>query len=270
MIRLPLAAVAAFVLMAAPAGAQTTITMSGSTSAQPLIADLAYFYGRATPNAPRFSMVGGGTNSGIIDAARGIVDAGMVSRNLGPIDPSGLVLTPIALSGVCLVTNVDNPVPGLSRATVQDLVAGRITNWSQVAGSPRGDPIVSVALDTTAGARQVFESVFVDVATRITYAPRTFTTAAQVRDFVESTPAAWGYVDFAYVSRLHTMTYEGVPCERSTIATGAYPAQRPLGVVTRGRPRGALLRFLRWVATSRKAKAVITSRYLPVGRPLAR
>ena len=88
----------------------------------------------------------------------------MVSRNLGPGDPPGLVLTAFALSGVCLVTNAGNPVPGLTRAQVQDLVAGRVTNWSQVPGSTRTDAIVPVALDLTAGARLVFESVFVDVS----------------------------------------------------------------------------------------------------------
>jgi ABC-type phosphate transport system substrate-binding protein len=143
---------------------------------------------------------------------------------------------------------------------VQDLVAARVTSWSQVPGSPRTDPIVSVALDVTAGARLVFESAFVDVATQITYAPRTFATAAQVRDFVESTPAAWGYVDLALASRVHAMTHEGVPCDRATIRSGAYPAQRPLDVVT----RGALARFLRWVRTSRKARAVIATRYINV------
>jgi phosphate transport system substrate-binding protein len=189
----------------------------------------------------------------------------MVSRNLGATDPPGLVLTPFALSGVCLVTNVANPVPGLTRAQVQDLVAGRVTSWTQIPGSARTDPIVSAALEETAGARVVFEAVFVDAATEITYAPRTFAIAAQVRDFVESTPAAWGYVDLALISRLHALTYEGVPCSRATISSGAYPAQRPLGVVTRGRPRGALARFLRWVSTSRKARQVIATRYINVG-----
>jgi phosphate transport system substrate-binding protein len=191
----------------------------------------------------------------------------MVSRNLGPGDPSGLVLTPFALSGVCLVTNASNPVPGLTRAQVQDLVSGRVTSWSQVPGSTRTDPIAAVALDLTAGARLVFESVFVDVATRITYAPRTFATAAQVRDYVESTPAAWGYLDLGLTAPVHSMTYEGIPCTRQTIRTGAYPAQRPFGVVTRGRPRGEVARFLRWVATSRKAREVIATRYLPINPP---
>ena len=268
MIRVAVAAVLLALAVAPRAHAATTITMSGSSVAEAVLADLAYFYSHATRTAPRFSFVGGGTTTGITDAARGVVDAGMVSRNLGATDPPGLVLTPFALSGVCLVTNGANPVPGLSRAQVQDLVAGRVTSWSQVPGSTRDDAIVSVALDLTAGARLVFESVFVDPATLISYTPRTFATAAQVRDFVESTPAAWGYVDLALAGRLHAMTYNGVPCERSTIRTGAYPAQRPLGVVTRGRPSRALTRFLRWATTSRKGRQVIASRY--INMPLRR
>ena len=190
----------------------------------------------------------------------------MVSRDLAAGDPPGLVLTPIALSGVCLVTNRANPVPGVTHAQMQDLVAGRTTSWSQVPGSTRGDAIVPVALDRTTGARSVFESVFVDAATPIAYAPRTFLTAAQVRDFVEATPAAWGYVDLAFADRLHTLRYDGVGCDRESIRSGAYPARRPLGVVTRGRPKGPVARFLRWIATSRKARQVIATRYLTVGR----
>ena len=85
--------------------APPAVTLSGSTTPAAVVADLAYFYGRAVPSAPRFEIVGGGTQTGIADAARGITSAGMVSRELTAQDPPGLVLTPIALSGVCLVTN---------------------------------------------------------------------------------------------------------------------------------------------------------------------
>ncbi len=262
MTRAALIAALTLLVWAAPAQAQPTISMSGSSVAQAVIADLAYFYRHAVHDPPRFSLVGGGTGIGIADATRGVVDAGMVSRNLGPSDPPGLVLTPFALSGVCLVTNRSNPVANFTRAQIQDVVAGRVTSWTQIPGSARTDAIVPVALDLTAGARLVFESVFVDVGTPILYAPRTFATSAQVRDFVEATPAAFGYVDLALTGPLHAASYEGVPCARATIRTATYPAQRPLGVVTRGKPRGALARFLRWVATSRKARAVIATRYV--------
>jgi phosphate transport system substrate-binding protein len=258
------AAVAGTLAAAAPAHGATrpTITMSGAAITQAVIADLAYFYRHAVPNPPRFSLVAGSTSSGIADAKRGIVDAGLVSRNLGATDPAGLVLTPFALSGICLVTNTANPVGGITHAQLQDIVAGRVTTWSQVPGSPRGDAIVPVTLDSTTGTRLVFESVFLDIATPVVYAPRTLATSAQARDFIQATPGAFGYVDLALAGPLHKLTYEGVPCTRATIRNGTYPAQRPLGVVTRGKPKGALKRFLRWVATSRKARAVIATRYV--------
>jgi phosphate transport system substrate-binding protein len=91
-------------------------------------------------------------------------------------------------------------------------------------------------------------------------------TAAQVRQFVQATPAAVGYVDVGFTDGLHVLRYEGVACERSTIRSGAYPARRPLGIVTRGRPRGPLARFLQWIGTSRKARQVVATRYLTVSR----
>jgi phosphate transport system substrate-binding protein len=260
-----LGAAALLLLAALPAAspaATRTITLSGSTSAGVVAADLAYFYRREARNPPRFSLVGGGTDTGAADAARGIVDAGLMSRDLDADDPAGLVFTPFALSGVCLVTNVANPLPNLTRAQIQELVAGRLTAWPQLPGSPRTDALAAAALDVTTGARSVFLSVFVDVATQLAYRPRTFNTAAQVRDYVSATPAAWGYVDLAYARGLHAVPFEGVPCTRATVVSGAYPARRPLGFVTRGRPRGALARFLRWIASDATARRVIATRYV--------
>jgi phosphate transport system substrate-binding protein len=258
------AAVAAVAAPSAPAAAAArTITMSGSTPTGALTADLAYFYRHAVRRPPRFSIVGGGSGTGIADAARGVVDVGLASRDLEDDDPRGLRFSPIAISGVCLVTNRANPVPGLTRPQIQRLVAGTLTSWTQVAGSSRSDAIAPVALDERAGARSVFLSVFVDLGTPLAYSPRTLATAAQMRDYVRSTPAALGYVDLAFAGELHAVPYEGVRCTRRTIRSGAYPARRPLGFVTRGRPRGATRRFLRWIARSPTARRVIATRYVP-------
>jgi phosphate transport system substrate-binding protein len=198
---------------------------------------------------------------------RRIVDVGLVARNLAPDDPQGLVLSPIANSGVCLVTNRSNLVPGIDRAQIQSLVAGTLVSWTQVPGSTRTDAIVPVGFDESAGARSVFVSVFVDLATPIAYQPRTFGNSTQMRDFVRATPAAFGYVDLAFARQLHAVPYEGVPCTRATIKSGQYPAHRPLGFVTRGRPRGETARFLHWIRHSGKARRVIASRYVPITTP---
>lgn len=256
------AAAAAVVATAMPARAAPTITMSGSVATRALVADLAYFYRHAVSDPPRFSLVGGVSQSGIADAERGITDAGMVARNLIPGDPADLVLTPVALSGGCVVTNRANPVPGLTRAQIQDIVAARVTGWSQIPGSTRTDPIVLVGLGPTSGTGQLLRSVFIDVDTPLVARVVTLATETQVRDYIAQTPAALALLDQALVGPLHVAAYEGVGCTRATIRNGTYPAGRPLGVVTRGKPRGALARFLRWARTSPKARQVIRTRYL--------
>jgi ABC-type phosphate transport system substrate-binding protein len=245
----------------APAGAARTITMSGEPLTQRLVSDLVFYYRRETPKAPRFSIVGGGTAGGIADAARGIVDAGLVSRAPTPDEPA-LVLTPVALSAICFVTNPANAVPHLTRAQIQDIVAARTTTWAQIPGAGRTDAIVSVQFDQASGARRVFDSVFVDLGTTQTYNPRTFTASSQVRDFVAGTPGALAYLDVAYTATLHVVPYQGVTCSRATIGAGTYPGRRTLGVVTRGRPKGELERFLRWIRTDSTAKRVIATRYV--------
>jgi phosphate transport system substrate-binding protein len=263
--RLIAAALAVAVLaLPAPADART-LTFSGAPAAGAVVADLAYFYRHEVRRPPPFSIVGGSAGSGIADVARGIVDAGLSSRPLGAGDPPGLVVTPFALSGICLVTNVANPVPNLTRAELQDLVSGRLTSWSQVPGSPRSDAIAPVAFDPSAGAAVVFLSTFVDLTTTVGYVPRTFFAPADVRDFIEATPSAWGYVDLVFARGLHAVPYEGVPCTKRAILSGAYPARSPLGFVTQGQPRGALARFVRWVTHSATARRVIATRYVLPG-----
>jgi phosphate transport system substrate-binding protein len=260
-----LTAVAVLAAPAPEAGA-ATIRMSGQQITQVLVADLAYFYRHETRRPPRFELTGGGTGAGIADTVRGISDAALVSRELGPDDPPGLRLTRLAVSGVCLASNHTNSVPTISRALLQEIVAGRVTSWSQVPGSARTDPIIPVTLDPGTGAARVFEQVFLDDSTPVAWQATTLLTSLQARDYVERTPAAFAYLDLAFTGPVHPIPYEGVPCTRATIKDGSYPASRPIGVVTAGRPKPALRRFLRWARTDRTAQRVIAARYIPIGR----
>jgi phosphate transport system substrate-binding protein len=257
----------AITALAAPARAPAArIDISGSSTMLPLVADLAYFYRHEVRRPPRFSLVGGDTAVGIADVTRGITDLGMAARSQLPTDPAGLVFSPLAGSGVCIVTNRSNKLPGITRAQIQALVAGTITQWSELPGAGTGDAMVPVAFVTGVAARGVFESVFVDLETPVLYRARTFATPTQVRDFISVTPGAWGYIDLFFATQLHRVPYEGVPCTRAAIGDGTYPARVQLSLVTKGAPRGAVAGFLRWVRTSRTARRVIATRYLPVGR----
>jgi phosphate transport system substrate-binding protein len=235
---------------AVPARA-ATIRMGGSQIAGAVVADLAYFYRHDVRRPPRFE----------------ITDAALVSRDLEPGDPPGLRIHRLAWSGVCLATNAANPVPQISRALLQDIVAGRVTSWSQVPGSPRTDAIVPVALDPSAGGAHVFEQVFVDLATPLNWHPATFQLSIQVRDYMQTQPAAFGYLDLAVATgAVHRIPFAGRSCTRATVRNGSYPARRPIAIVTRAHPKKALRRFLAWTRTSRTARRVIAAHYIPVRR----
>ena len=262
-LRALLAAAVVLALTAVPARA-ATIRMSGQQITGAVVADLAYFYRHDTRRPPRFEISGGGTGPGLADLSRGITDAALVSRELEPGDPPGLRMHRLAWSGVCLASHNTNPVPQMSRALLQDIVAGRVTSWSQVPGSARTDAIVPVALDPGTGAAHVFEQIFVDLSTPMNWRPVTLLLSIQARTYVQAHPASFAYLDLAATDTVHAIPYEGHPCTRATVRDGSYPARRPIGIVTRARPKKALRRFLAWTRTSRTARRVIAAHYIPV------
>src|SRR4051812_21934728 len=112
------------------------------------------------PRAPRLRIRGGRTPPGPGDPPGGLTDAAVVSRELEPGDPPGLRFHRLAWSGVCLASHDANAVPQMSRALLQEIIAGSVTSWSQVPGSTRTDAIVPVALDPGTGAAHVFDQIF--------------------------------------------------------------------------------------------------------------
>ena len=258
-------AVLALALAARPAAAPAaTIDVSGSTTALPLVADLAFFYRQEARRPSRFQIVGGGSEAGVADVSRGVVDVAMVSRARAPDDPRALVFTSFAASAICLVTNRGTGLPGLDRAQLQALVSGAVTDWSQLPGAGATGPVVPAAFAPGTAAVTVFLTTFVVPATELGYAPRSFSTAVQMQAFVRATPGAWGYVDLAFARGLHVVPFEGVTCSRATVADRSYPGRRELALVTRGAPSRPVARFLRWMRTSRTARRVIATRYVRV------
>ena len=166
-----------------------------------MLADLAYFYGRAPRRAALLAR-----RRRDDDRDHGRLPRDRRCRN-GQPQPRRQRSARARPDGVraqrCLSASPTprNPVPGLTRAQVQDLVAGRVTNWSQVpvrraptrssrrAGSDGG---CAAGLRVGVPRRRRHRS-----PTRRARSP----SPRRCRDFVRATPAAWGYVDLALVSR---------------------------------------------------------------------
>ena len=66
-------------------------------------------------------------------AIDGTCDIGMASRELKDSETeAGLTATSIALDGIAVIVNQNNPVEDLSSDTVKGIYVGDITEWSAV------------------------------------------------------------------------------------------------------------------------------------------
>jgi phosphate transport system substrate-binding protein len=263
-----LVALAAAALTAAPGAAQArdTITMSGSTSVAPLARELAKGYLRAFPNTTRFKLLEGGSDVGINDVARGRVSIGNSSRDPQRSDPGGLAFNRIARDGVCIITHPSNPIRNLSEAQIQQIFAGRIRNWNDVPGARVSGTIDMNVRTQASGTQDAFQQIFMGGPN----GPRVATSASQkasnglVQSAVRANRNAIGYVDFKFTSGTNAVSYKGVACTLRNAKAGTYPGTRSFWMVTRGKPKGATAKFLRWIRTNSRARAIINTNWVAV------
>ena len=116
-----------------PSGMSGTLRVGGSTSVNPLMELLAAVYTEMNPNVD-IEISGGGSGQGIEEATSGVIDIGMSSRNLKDGEKDALNEHVIALDGVAVIVNVDNPASDIDLDTVKEIFIGEITVWREIIG----------------------------------------------------------------------------------------------------------------------------------------
>ena len=75
------------------------------------------------------------SSTGITDAIDGISDIGMASRALKDSElEQGVSSTTIAMDGIAVIVNNDNPLDNLTSEQVKNIFMGEVTVWSEVKG----------------------------------------------------------------------------------------------------------------------------------------
>jgi phosphate transport system substrate-binding protein len=252
-------AAAAAVALAAPAASQAaTVTLSGSTTVYPLAVDLAKAYNRKTRT--NFRILQGGSDIGVADAAAGRVSLGMSSRDPKQGDPGGITFYRIARDGICLITNKSNPVRNLSRAQVQALYTGSITNFSEVGGANR--TVNPIARTAPSGTQDAFQALFLNPV-RQSASVRLVASSGLVQRAVQGDPGGIGYVSLRFAGGTNAAAYNGVACTLRNAKSGTYPGSRNLYFIARGKAKGAAAGFVKF-ARSRAAAGIVARNYVPL------
>ena len=204
-----------------------TVATGGSTSMNSVIEALTEGFAEVAPGVT-ISYDPTGSGAGITGAVEQTLDIGLASRALHD-DETGVTATTVALDGIAMVVNNENPVSDLSIEQLAQIFKKEVTNWADVGGED--GEIVVIGREAGSGTRDGFESI-VGVEDACVY-DQELTATGAVISAVASNKLAIGYASLSAVGdTVKTLTVEGVECSEATVLDGTYKVQRPFNFIT--------------------------------------
>lgn len=283
-VAVPQAATAASVQAAAPtAGSKGSggIALSGAFALYPLAQKWGEEYNKLHGDV-NFDIQAGGAGKGMTDVLAGAVDIALLSRDLRPEEKArGAVTFPAAIDAVVFTINALNPVAkqiqanGLACAALERIfLNGEKLTWGQLANTDDKSPInIYTRADSSGAAEQA--SKYLGGSTQDDLKGIGVQGDPGVLEAVRKDPLGIGYNNISFTYDPSTKNpVEGVlvvpldqdgsgriePAEAiyatqkditTAIAAGKYPSPpaRPLYLVTKGTPQGAVRDFVKWTLT---------------------
>lgn len=211
------------------ADSMQTISTDGSTSMEKVIGFLSEAY-MGEHEGIKVTYNPTGSSAGIQAVSEGRCDIGLSSRELNNEEKESLDGTIIAIDGIGIVVNPNNPINDLSLAQVKDIYTGAIDNWKDIGGTDA--PIVCIGREAASGTRDGFEEV-TDTKDKCKY-NQELTSTGDVAQTVAGNPNAIGYASIASANDSVKLTsIDGVVPSTETIQNGEYKIQRNFWFVTK-------------------------------------
>ena len=112
-------------------GISGKIVVAGSSSVSPVMEKLIEAYKALNPSV-QIELQTSDSTTGVINAIDGTCDIGMASRALKDSEKEkGVREVTIAIDGIAVIINNDNPVEGLKKSDVEGIFTGKINSWSE-------------------------------------------------------------------------------------------------------------------------------------------
>jgi len=206
-----------------------TVSTDGSTSMEKVIGFLSEAYMEENGDI-KVTYNPTGSSSGIQAVSEGRCDIGLASRDLKEEEQADLTGTVVAIDGIGIIVNSENPVADLSVEQVGKIYTGEIANWKEVGG--KDAPIVCIGREAASGTRDGFEEV-TDTKDKCKYSQE-LTSTGDVVQTVSGNPNAIGYASVASVNdSVRAVSIEGVEPTEDAIQSGQYKIQRNFVLVTK-------------------------------------
>lgn len=234
-----------------------TVSTDGSTSMEKVIGALGEAF-ESSNSGVTFTYNPTGSSSGITAVTEGRCDIGLSSRNLKDEEKTqGLTETILALDGIAIIVNPDNPIGDLDLDTIAKIYTGEITNWKDIGGNDL--EIVLIGREAGSGTRDGFESI-TGTEDACKYRQE-LTSTGDVITTIAGNPGAIGYASLASVKEtVKPLSVGGIVPTEETVKDGSYQVQRPFVLVTKSDTKlsETAQKFFDYV-TSPEANEIISS-----------
>ncbi|MDD9147902.1 MULTISPECIES: phosphate ABC transporter substrate-binding protein [unclassified Sporolactobacillus] len=245
------------------------LTIGGSTALQPLAAQAAKEFMDKNPNV-QIDVQGGGSGTGLSEVSAGNFDIGnsdIFAESKKGIDASALTDNKVAVVGMTAAVNPQVGVTNLSKADLQKVFTGQVTNWSQVGG--KNVKITLVNRSATSGTRATFDQFALDNKTPAEGI--TQDSSNTVKKIVAQTPGAIGYLALSYFTAgdksIVKLSIDGVQATEDNVASGKFPVWSYEHMYTKGAPTGLAKAFIDYMMSDTvQTKDLPAQGYLTVNK----
>jgi phosphate transport system substrate-binding protein len=228
------------------AAAQKPLIVTGSSTIYPLMTDIARRFESLNPGVS-IDVRSGGSGKGIAELRAGVSDIAMVSRQLAKDERD---LSPFSLcrDGAAIVVHRGNPLKGLSRKQLSQLLTGEVTDWQRLGGRPGAIKLAwrteNQAIPELILGRLKLKPEQIRSHVRIFENADAIAFVANDRNAI--TLAALAVAERSAKSgvAIKLLAYEGIPASTRSVRDRVYLLSRPLLLVTRGQPEGLQKRLI--------------------------
>jgi phosphate transport system substrate-binding protein len=242
-------------------GRKTTssVTAAGSTAFQPFAEKLAEQF-MTKRSGINVIVQGGGSALGIQAARSGAAQIGMADLVELPPEAKELTSVIVARDGIALIVNPANNVANLSTDQIRGIFNGTIKNWQEVGGADR--PIRIVSREAGSGTRSSFEKIIGGITLPADAIIQN--SSGTIRETVANDKDSIGYLSHGVLDKkVCTVQVDGVACTEKDILAGRYKLVRPVFLLTKGPPAGAVKEFIDYILSGEGQETIRKNGLLP-------
>lgn len=234
-------------------GSSGKVTVSGASALLPLAKDAAQKF-KAKNDQVSITLNAGGSGTGLKQVSEGSVDIGnsdvFAKEKLPEAKAAELVDHKVAVTVMAPVVSkeIGTNVKSLTKAQLQDIFTGKVTNWKDVGGPD--EAVVLITRPSTSGTRALFTKYALDGKEELSNKSMETDDSGTLVQTVSQTKGAIGYVALSYLMNNNTVTplaIDGVEPTLDNVYNGKYPVWGYEHMYTKGEAAGAVKAFIDFI-----------------------